>query len=215
MEMRAIIQGGSTIASLGERILGRTTLEDVVDKDGNVIAPVGTLLDEPTTQRIEDAEVQSVKIRSPLVCEATLGVCGQCYGRDLARGPPVNIGEAVVVIAATSIGEPGTQLTIRTFQLGGAAQVNEQSNAEAISDGTIEYRDMATIVDQRGRRLALSRSGELAIIDSEGRERASHKLPYGAQILHKDGEKVKRSEEHTSELQSLMRISSAVFCLKK
>ncbi|HJS11188.1 DNA-directed RNA polymerase subunit beta' [Sphingopyxis sp.] len=194
MEMRAIIQGGSTIASLGERILGRTTLEDVVDKDGNVIAPVGTLLDEPTTQRIEDAEVQSVKIRSPLVCEATLGVCGKCYGRDLARGTPVNIGEAVGVIAAQSIGEPGTQLTMRTFHIGGAAQVNEQSNAEAISDGTIEYRDMATIVDQRGRRLALSRSGEIAIIDSEGRERASHKLPYGAQILHKDGEKVKKGD---------------------
>ncbi|HET6523755.1 DNA-directed RNA polymerase subunit beta' [Sphingopyxis sp.] len=194
MEMRAIIQGGSTIASLGERILGRTTLEDVVDKDGNVIAPVGTLLDEATTQRIEDAEVQSVKIRSPLVCEATLGVCGKCYGRDLARGTPVNIGEAVGVIAAQSIGEPGTQLTMRTFHIGGAAQVNEQSNAEAISDGTIEYRDMATIVDQRGRRLALSRSGEIAIIDSEGRERATHKLPYGAQIMHKDGEKVKKGD---------------------
>ncbi|WP_257543923.1 DNA-directed RNA polymerase subunit beta' [Sphingopyxis sp. DBS4] len=194
MEMRAIVQGGSTIASLGERILGRTTLEDVTDKDGNIIAPVGTLLDEATTARIEEAEVQSVKIRSPLVCEATLGVCGKCYGRDLARGTPVNIGEAVGVIAAQSIGEPGTQLTMRTFHIGGAAQVNEQSNAEAISDGTIEYRDMATIVDQRGRRLALSRSGEIAVIDSEGRERASHKLPYGAQIMHKDGEKVKKGD---------------------
>ncbi|MDR6834809.1 MULTISPECIES: DNA-directed RNA polymerase subunit beta' [unclassified Sphingopyxis] len=194
MEMRAIIQGGSTIASLGERILGRTTLEDVLDKDGNVLAPVGTLLDEPTTQRIEDAEVQSVKIRSPLVCEAVLGVCGKCYGRDLARGTPVNIGEAVGVIAAQSIGEPGTQLTMRTFHIGGAAQVNEQSNAESISDGTIEYRDMPTIVDQRGRRLALARSGEVAVIDSEGRERASHKLPYGAQILFKDGDKVKKGD---------------------
>ena len=194
MEMRAIIQGGSTIASLGERILGRTTLEDVLDKDGNVLAPVGTLLDEATTQRIEDAEVQSVKIRSPLVCEAVLGVCGKCYGRDLARGTPVNIGEAVGVIAAQSIGEPGTQLTMRTFHIGGAAQVNEQSNAEAISDGTIEYRDMPTIVDQRGRRLALARSGEVAIIDSEGRERASHKLPYGAHILFKDGDKVKKGD---------------------
>ncbi|MBN8846009.1 MAG: DNA-directed RNA polymerase subunit beta' [Sphingomonadales bacterium] len=194
MEMRAIIQGGSTIASLGERILGRTTLEDVADKDGNIIAPIGTLLDEATTARIEEAEVQSVKIRSPLVCEATLGVCGKCYGRDLARGTPVNIGEAVGVIAAQSIGEPGTQLTMRTFHIGGAAQVNEQSNVEAISDGTIEYREMSTIVDQRGRRLALSRSGEIAVIDSEGRERATHKLPYGAQIMHKDGEKVKKGD---------------------
>ncbi|MCC2603299.1 DNA-directed RNA polymerase subunit beta' [Sphingopyxis sp. FBM22] len=194
MEMRAIIQGGSTIASLGERILGRTTLEDVADKDGNIIAPLGTLLDEPMVARIEEAEVQSVKIRSPLVCEATLGVCGKCYGRDLARGTPVNIGEAVGVIAAQSIGEPGTQLTMRTFHIGGAAQVNEQSNAEAISDGTIQYRDMETIVDQRGRRLALSRSGEIAVIDAEGRERASHKLPYGAQIMHKDGEKVSKGD---------------------
>ena len=194
MEMRAIIQGGSTIASLGERILGRTTLEDVVDKDGNVIAPVGTLLDEPTVAKIEEAEVQAVKIRSPLVCEASLGVCAKCYGRDLARGTPVNIGEAVGVIAAQSIGEPGTQLTMRTFHIGGAAQVNEQSNLEAISDGTIEYRDMETIVDQRGRRLALSRSGEIAVIDSEGRERATHKLPYGAQIMHKNGEKVKKGD---------------------
>ena len=194
MEMRAIIQGGSTIASLGERILGRTTLEDVADKDGHVIAPVGTLLDEAMVARIEEAEVQAVKIRSPLVCEATLGVCAKCYGRDLARGTPVNIGEAVGVIAAQSIGEPGTQLTMRTFHIGGAAQVNEQSNLEAISDGTIEYRDMETIVDQRGRRLALSRSGEIAVIDSEGRERATHKLPYGAQIMHKDGEKVKKGD---------------------
>jgi DNA-directed RNA polymerase subunit beta' len=194
MEMRAIIQGGSTIASLGERILGRTTLEDVTDKDGNIIAAVGTLLDEAMVAKIEDAEVQAVKIRSPLVCEATLGVCAKCYGRDLARGTPVNIGEAVGVIAAQSIGEPGTQLTMRTFHIGGAAQVNEQSNLEAISDGTIEYRDMATIVDQRGRRLALSRSGEIAVIDSEGRERATHKLPYGAQIMHKDGEKVKKGD---------------------
>ncbi|HMO77288.1 MAG TPA: DNA-directed RNA polymerase subunit beta', partial [Sphingopyxis sp.] len=194
MEMRAIVQGGSTIASLGERILGRTTLEDVADKDGNVIAPVGTLLDEAAVAKIEEAEVQAVKIRSPLVCEATLGVCAKCYGRDLARGTPVNIGEAVGVIAAQSIGEPGTQLTMRTFHIGGAAQVNEQSNLEAISDGTIEYRDMATIVDQRGRRLALSRSGEIAVIDSEGRERATHRLPYGAQIMHKDGEKVKKGD---------------------
>src|SRR3546814_10476922 len=128
MEMRAIIQGGSTIASLGERILGRTTLEDVVDKDGNVIAPVCTLLDEPTTQRIAAAEVQSVTIRSPLVCEATLGVCGKCYGRDLARGPPVNSGEAVGVLAAQSSGEPGTRLTMRTFPIGVAAQGNGKTN---------------------------------------------------------------------------------------
>jgi len=129
LEMRAIIQGGSVIASLGERILGRTTAEDLVNaKTGEVIVKAGTLLDEAMVKAIEEAEVQSAKIRSPLVCEAEQGVCAKCYGRDLARGTPVNIGEAVGVIAAQSIGEPGTQLTMRTFHIGGAAQVNETSH---------------------------------------------------------------------------------------
>jgi DNA-directed RNA polymerase subunit beta' len=153
LEMRAIVQGGSTIASLGERILGRTTAEDIVDsKTGEVVIPSGTLLDEPMILQIEAIGTQSCKIRSPLVCETKIGVCGKCYGRDLARGTPVNIGEAVGVIAAQSIGEPGTQLTMRTFHIGGAAQLNEQSNLEALSDGTMEYRDLRTITDQRGRR---------------------------------------------------------------
>ena len=126
LEMRAIVQGGSTIASLGERILGRTTAEDVVDaKTGKVVIPTGTLLDEPMVAQIEKIGIQGMKIRSPLVCESKIGVCGKCYGRDLARGTPVNIGEAVGVIAAQSIGEPGTQLTMRTFHIGGAAQLNE------------------------------------------------------------------------------------------
>src|SRR4029078_5995069 len=116
-----------------------------------VIVKSGTLLDETMVKAIEEAEVQSAKIRSPLVCEAEQGVCAKCYGRDLARGTPVNIGEAVGVIAAQSIGEPGTQLTMRTFHIGGAAQLNEQSNLESPVDGTIEFRDMPTIVDPRGR----------------------------------------------------------------
>ncbi|MBW7449497.1 DNA-directed RNA polymerase subunit beta', partial [Staphylococcus aureus] len=121
LEMKAIVQGGSTIASLGERILGRTTAEDIVDtKSGEVIVASGVLLDEPMVAKIEAANTQAVKIRSPLVCESKIGVCGKCYGRDLARGTPVNIGEAVGVIAAQSIGEPGTQLTMRTFHIGGA-----------------------------------------------------------------------------------------------
>src|SRR3546814_2149566 len=191
------LQGGSTIASLGERILGRTTAEDIVDaKTNDVVIPSGTLLDEAMIAEIEAIGVQGVKIRSPLACEAKIGVCAKCYGRDLARGTPVNIGEAVGVIAAQSIGEPGTQLTMRTFHIGGAAQLNEQSNLDAPSDGKAEFRDLRVIEDQRGRRVVTSRSGELAILDEDGRERA-------------------RSEEHTSELQSLMRISYAVFCLKK
>ncbi|CAH0350540.1 DNA-directed RNA polymerase subunit beta' [Sphingobium sp. CECT 9361] len=192
LEMKAIVQGGTVIASLGERILGRTTAEDIVDpKDNSIAIPEGTLLDEALITQIEGIGTQAVKIRSPLICESKMGVCGKCYGRDLARGTPVNIGEAVGVIAAQSIGEPGTQLTMRTFHIGGAAQLNETSNLEAVADGTLELRDMPTITDSRGRRLSLARNGELAIIDQEGRERAVHRLPYGATILFENNAKVK------------------------
>ncbi len=195
LEMRAIVQGGSVIASLGERILGRTLAEDIVDsKSGDVLVANGVLLDEADIAKIEASGVQSVNIRSPLVCEARTGVCAKCYGRDLARGTPVNIGEAVGVIAAQSIGEPGTQLTMRTFHIGGAAQVNETSHHEAVGDGKVSYRDMPTIVDARGRRLSLARGGELALLDKEGRELAVVKLPYGANILVDDGAKVKQGE---------------------
>ncbi|MEM6858899.1 MAG: DNA-directed RNA polymerase subunit beta', partial [Pseudomonadota bacterium] len=195
LEMRAIVQGGSVIASLGERILGRTVAEDIVNAStGEVIVAAGTLVDEPMVKLIEEAEVQSAKIRSPLVCEAEQGVCATCYGRDLARGTPVNIGEAVGVIAAQSIGEPGTQLTMRTFHIGGAAQVNETSHLEAISDGKVELRDMPTITDKKGRILSLARNGEIAVIDAEGREREMHKVPYGTVLLFKDGAKVKEGD---------------------
>ncbi len=187
LEMRAIVQGGSTIASLGERILGRTLAEDIADKEGNIVMPKGTLLDEAATLAVEESGVQAVRIRSPLICEAEQGVCATCYGRDLARGTPVNIGEAVGVIAAQSIGEPGTQLTMRTFHIGGAAQVNEQSHLEALCDGTVVYRDILTITDKRGRRLSLARGGEIVVMDTEGRERAMHKVPYGTHLLHEDG----------------------------
>ncbi|MBB4840032.1 DNA-directed RNA polymerase subunit beta' [Sphingomonas kyeonggiensis] len=194
LEMRAIVQGGSTIASLGERILGRTTAEDVVDKDGNVVIPTGTLLDEPAVAKIEALNIPGMKIRSPLVCEAKIGVCGKCYGRDLARGTPVNIGEAVGVIAAQSIGEPGTQLTMRTFHIGGAAQLNETSNLEAAVDGTVEFRDLRLIEDQRGRRVVLSRSGEIAILDMEGRELAVDRIPYGAYVMFDDGHIISKGD---------------------
>src|SRR3546814_1207952 len=143
---------------------------------------------------IEAAEVQSAKMRSPLVGEAEQGVCGTCYGRDLARGTPVKIGEAVGVIAAQSIGEPGTQLTMRTFHIGGAAQLNETSHLEAISAGRIEYRDMPTITDKRGRILSLARNGELAVIDAEGREREINKVPSGTMLMHEVRAKVKAGE---------------------
>ncbi|MGF7151380.1 DNA-directed RNA polymerase subunit beta' [Sphingomonas zeicaulis] len=195
LEMKAIVQGGATIASLGERILGRTTAEDIIDtKNGEVVIAEGTLLDEAMIAQIEAIGTQAVKIRSPLICETRMGVCAKCYGRDLARGTPVNIGEAVGVIAAQSIGEPGTQLTMRTFHIGGAAQLNETSNLEAVSDGTIELRDLPTITDSRGRRVALARNGELAIIDAEGRERAVHRIPYGAHLMFEDGAKVSKGD---------------------
>ncbi|THD37773.1 MAG: DNA-directed RNA polymerase subunit beta' [Sphingomonas sp.] len=194
LEMRAIVQGGSVIASLGERILGRTTAEDVIDKDGKVVIPSGTLLDEAMITTIEGIGIQGMKIRSPLVCEAKIGVCGKCYGRDLARGTPVNIGEAVGVIAAQSIGEPGTQLTMRTFHIGGAAQLNETSNLEAHADGTVEFRDLRIIVDQRGRRVVLSRSGEIAIKDIDGRELAVDRIPYGAYVMFDDGHIVTKGD---------------------
>ncbi|MBN8808315.1 MAG: DNA-directed RNA polymerase subunit beta' [Sphingomonas sp.] len=195
LEMRAIVQGGSTIASLGERILGRTTAEDVVDpKTGKVVIASGTLLDEPMIAQIEAIGIQAMKIRSPLVCEAKIGVCGKCYGRDLARGTPVNIGEAVGVIAAQSIGEPGTQLTMRTFHIGGAAQLNETSNLEAHADGTVEFRDLRLIEDQRGRRVVLSRSGEIAIKDMDGRELSVDRIPYGAYVMFDDGHIVSKGD---------------------
>ncbi|HEY0043351.1 MAG TPA: DNA-directed RNA polymerase subunit beta', partial [Allosphingosinicella sp.] len=195
LEMRPIVQGGAVIASLGERILGRTPAEDIIDeKSGDVLAKEGMLIDEPQALLIDELGVQAVKIRSPLICESEHGVCGKCYGRDLARGTPVNIGEAVGVIAAQSIGEPGTQLTMRTFHIGGAAQLNETSNLEASVDGTIELRDLPTIVDPRGRRVAMSRSGELAIVDMDGRERATHRIPYGAHLMVDHGHIVSKGD---------------------
>ncbi|MBB3764230.1 DNA-directed RNA polymerase subunit beta' [Sphingomicrobium lutaoense] len=195
LEMRAIVQGGTTIASLAERVLGRTTAEDIVDpKTEKVSIKAGTLLDEAMVRDIDEMGIQTMQIRSPLVCESKQGVCGKCYGRDLARGTPVNIGEAVGVIAAQSIGEPGTQLTMRTFHIGGAAQLNEQSNLEAPVDGKLEYRDMPLIEDAKGRHLSLSRSGELAILDMDGRELSTHKIPYGAHLLFENGHVVSRGD---------------------
>ena len=193
--MKAIVEGGSTIVSLGERILGRTVLDDVVDaKTGEVIAPAGLLLSETDVTRIEKAAVPEVKIRSPLVCETKIGVCATCYGRDLARGTPVNAGEAVGVIAAQSIGEPGTQLTMRTFHIGGAAQVSEQSTLDAPVDGKVLLRNLHTIRDSRSRNISMARNGELVLMDDDGRERSVHRIPYGATLMHLDGAIVSKGD---------------------
>ncbi|MEX6724838.1 DNA-directed RNA polymerase subunit beta' [Parapedomonas caeni] len=195
LEMAAIVEGGQVIVSLAERILGRTAALDVLDpKTGDVIVPAGTLLSEAEVDLIAKAGVQSIKIRSVLTCETEQGVCGKCYGRDLARGTPVNIGEAVGVIAAQSIGEPGTQLTMRTFHIGGAAQVSEQSSLEASADATVVLKNEHVVEDSRGRLIVMSRTLELALVDGEGRERASHRVPFGARLLKKAGDKVTKGE---------------------
>ena len=195
LQMKAIVEGGSTIVSLGERILGRTTAEEVMDpKTGEMLAAEGVLLVEADVARIEAAAVVGVKIRSPLVCDTKLGVCAACYGRDFARGTPVNLGEAVGVIAAQSIGEPGTQLTMRTFHIGGAAQVSEQSTLDAPVDGRVQLRNLPSLLDGRGRRIAMGRSGELALIDTDGRERSMHRIPFGARLMHEDGSIVSKGD---------------------
>ncbi len=196
LTMKAIVEGGSVIVALGERILGRTVCDDIVDpKSGDVLFARDTLLEERHVKLVEDAGIAEVKIRSPLVCEAKQGVCGRCYGRDLARGTPVNIGEAVGVIAAQSIGEPGTQLTMRTFHIGGAAQVSEQSTHEAPVDGVVQYRNLPVIHDSRGRLIGMAPTGaEIVILDADGRERSVHKVVFGAILSVADGDKVQKGQ---------------------
>ena len=190
-----IVEGSNTIVSLEDRILGRTAAVDVKDPiSGDVIVDAGTLLDEIEVEKILSANVQNVKIRSVLTCETKGGVCGSCYGRDLARGTSVNIGEAVGVIAAQSIGEPGTQLTMRTFHIGGAASVSEQSSIEASSDGKIELRNMSVVKDSDGRNVVMSRNTEFAIVGEAGQDLAVHRLPYGARLLHAEGDGVKKGD---------------------
>ncbi len=152
LTVSAVMDGGEIVSSLSERVLGRTTADDVLDANGAVLVARNTLIEEPQAEIIEKSGVESVKIRSVLTCETKIGVCGHCYGRDLARGTPVNAGEAVGVIAAQSIGEPGTQLTMRTFHIGGAAQRGaEQSNVEASHDGTIAIRNRNVVANSQGR----------------------------------------------------------------
>jgi DNA-directed RNA polymerase subunit beta' len=191
-----VVEGGDVIVGLAERILGRTNAVDIEDPiSGDVILEAGTLIDEAIAESIEEAGVASVKVRSVLTCESKGGVCGKCYGRDLARGTPVNMGEAVGVIAAQSIGEPGTQLTMRTFHIGGTAQVTEQSSFESNAEGTVQIKHRNIVQDSKGRKIIMSRNMEVAVIDAEGRERVSHKIPYGSHLIKDDGEKVERGDK--------------------
>lgn len=195
IKVRAIIDAGTVVAPLAIRILGRTTAEDVKDPvNGKVVMKRGTLLTEPEVDAITNAGVQEMKIRSVLTCESKLGVCGACYGRDLARGTPVNMGEAVGVIAAQSIGEPGTQLTMRTFHIGGAAQISEQSFIESNFDGKIKFKGKNIAKNTENHTVAMVRNMVVAVVDPDGTERAHHRIPYGARMRIEDGAKIKRGD---------------------
>ncbi len=194
--MRAVIEGGDIIEPLAERILGRTAASDIIDsKDNTIILHRGIIITEDDIEKIEKAGIDQVKVRSALTCETQPGICASCYGRDLARGTPVNIGEAVGVIAAQSIGEPGTQLTMRTFHIGGAAQRGaEQSKIEAPFDGKIRLDNTSLVTTEDGSEVVLSRSSEMLILDDQGREKARYRLQYGAKLLKKDDSIVKAGQ---------------------
>ncbi|MCZ6454573.1 MAG: DNA-directed RNA polymerase subunit beta' [Alphaproteobacteria bacterium] len=196
LTIMAVIEGGDVVVALSERVLGRTMAEDVVDPlSGDVIVAGGQLVDEALVEGIETAGIETIKIRSVLTCESMGGVCAHCYGRDLARGTAVNIGEAVGVIAAQSIGEPGTQLTMRTFHIGGAAQgASEQSSIEAAFDATVKVENRNVVENSEGVLIIMSRYTEVVLIDEAGRARAHHKLPYGARLLADDGATVEKGQ---------------------
>ncbi len=197
LTVRAVMDGGEVVASLAERILGRTAAEDVLDPVSNaVIVPRGVLIGEEDADRIERAGVEVLKIRSVLTCDAKVGVCALCYGRDLARGTPVNAGEAVGVIAAQSIGEPGTQLTMRTFHIGGAAQRGaEQSSVEASHDGKVAIRNRNVVINSQNVPVVMARNCEILLSDERGRERARFRVPYGARLLTDEEAQVARGQK--------------------
>jgi DNA-directed RNA polymerase subunit beta' len=194
--MTPLIEGGDVVEPLHERVLGRVTVQDAVNpSSGEVIVPAGTLLDERLVARLEELSVDQVTVRSPINCISRYGICSACYGRDLARGHQVNIGEAVGVIAAQSIGEPGTQLTMRTFHIGGAAsRATAANNVQIKLTGKIKLHNIKLIQHHSGKFIAISRSGELAVIDDHGRERERYKIPYGAELSVNDGSRIEAGQ---------------------
>jgi DNA-directed RNA polymerase subunit beta' len=191
--MTPIIEGGDVVEPLRERVLGRVTAADIIDPvSGEVIVAINTLLDEDLVNLLEQQSIDEINVRSPITCKSKYGICAMCYGRDLARGHLVNIGEAVGIMAAQSIGEPGTQLTMRTFHIGGtASRATAVNNIQIKSDGNIKFRNMKTVKHASGNLVTVSRSGGVAIIDANGREREHYKVPYGAVLSVTDGAKVK------------------------
>ena len=196
LTVRSVIEGGDIIAPLSDRVLGRFAAIGIVDPaTDEVIVKAGEMVDEVAVERIEQCRIDEAVIRSVLTCSSETGVCGKCYGRDLARGTSVNVGEAVGVIAAQSIGEPGTQLTMRTFHIGGTAQRGaEQSSIEVVHDSVVSIRNRSVISDSDKRLVVMGRSCEIILTDETGRERARHKVPYGARLLVDEGDKVKRGD---------------------
>ncbi|MGI9290666.1 MAG: DNA-directed RNA polymerase subunit beta', partial [Gammaproteobacteria bacterium] len=185
-----LVEGGDVVEPLHERVLGRVLAEDVkAPNSGEVVLKAGDLMDEKLVQKLEEHGIDHVKVRSAISCDTRYGVCSQCYGRDLARGHKINNGEAVGVIAAQSIGEPGTQLTMRTFHIGGAASRSAaQNSVEIKTSGTVRLHNVKTVQHTQGHLVAVSRSGEIGVIDELGREREKYKLPYGAMISVNDGD---------------------------
>jgi len=197
LTMTPIVEGGDVVEPLRDRVLGRVVLEDVFlpGNDEDPIVTRNTLLDEAWVQKLEDAGVQSIKVRSTITCESSFGVCANCYGRDLGRGHLVNHGEAVGVVAAQSIGEPGTQLTMRTFHIGGAAsRAAAIDNVTVKTTGSIKFNNLKHVAHANGHLVAVSRSGELSVLDNHGRERERYKLPYGATVNVKDGAELKAGQ---------------------
>jgi len=192
--MRALVEGGEVIEALRDRILGRVSALDVIDPDTQeLLFAAGSLLDEDAVDRIEQLGIDEIKVRTPLSCDTRYGICAKCYGRDLGRGSLVSVGEAVGVIAAQSIGEPGTQLTMRTFHIGGAAsRAAVQSAIEAKSNGMVRFTStMRYVTNAKGEQIVISRSGEVTVVDDNGRERERHKVPYGATLNATDGKAVR------------------------
>ncbi len=190
LAMAPLVEGGDVVEALGERVLGRVLAEDIMKPGAlkEVLIPVGTLLDEKLVRLLETEGVDQISVRSPITCQTRYGVCSRCYGRDLARGRPISIGEAVGVIAAQSIGEPGTQLTMRTFHIGGAAsRAAAASSVEVRNRGLIRFHHIKTVQHEKGHLVATSRSGEIGVVDDFGRERERYKIPYGAVISVKEG----------------------------
>jgi len=190
---RAAVESGEVLVTLGQRVLGRTAAEDVHDPDtGELLLKRNDDISEEQVEILDNSNISELKIRSVLTCESGIGVCAKCYGRDLARGTPVNFGEAVGIIAAQSIGEPGTQLTMRTFHIGGTAQVLDESYVESAHDGKIEIRNRNVVKDSFGKLIAMGRNNVIAVLDDNGNERATHKVTYGSRLYVDDGDTVKR-----------------------